>query len=65
MMPSSALILAADFFTRAIATTWAGSSVVPLIGKFSTARWVCARHRASLGTSMSPMLSCSMRVSPS
>ena len=26
-----------------------GSSGVPLIGKFSTARWVCARHRASRG----------------
>ena len=65
MMSSSALILAADFFTRAMATMWAGSRVVPLIGKFSTARWVWARQRASLGTSISPMLSCSVRVSPS
>ena len=62
MMPSSALILAAAFFTRAIATMCDGSRVVPLIGKFSTARWVWARHNASLGTSMSPMLSCSVRV---
>ena len=62
MMPSSALIRAAAFFTRAIATTCDGSRVVPLIGKFSTARWVCARHSASRGTSMSPMLSCSVRV---
>ena len=33
----------------------AGSIGVPLIGKFSTARWVCARHRASRGTWTSPM----------
>ena len=62
MMPSSALTRAAAFFTRAIATMCAGSRVVPLIGKFSTARWVWARQRASVGTSMSPMLSCSVRV---
>ena len=62
--PSWALTRAVDFFTRAIATTCAGSRVAPLIGKFSTTRSVWARHRASAGTSMSPMLSCSVRVSP-
>ncbi len=41
----------------------AGSSGVPEIGKFSTARWVWARHRASAGTRTSPMVSCSMRYS--
>ncbi len=35
------------------------------IGKFSTARWVCARHRALAGTRTSPMVSCSMRYSTS
>jgi hypothetical protein len=33
----------------------------PLMGKFSTARWVCAPHKASAGTLSSPMLSCSTR----
>ncbi|MNV70150.1 hypothetical protein D3C71_1630960 [compost metagenome] len=33
----------------------------PDTGKFSTARWVCAPHRASAGTCSSPMLSCSVR----
>ena len=31
------------------------------IGKFSTARWVCAAHLASAGTFTSPMESCSIR----
>ena len=35
----------------------------PLIGKFSTARWVCAPQSASFGTLSFPMLSDSMRVS--
>ena len=59
--PRSALTLAAAALTCAIALTCSASSVVPLIGKFSTARWVCARQRASTGTWTSPMLSCSMR----
>ena len=46
-MPSSPLTRAADAFTRPIAWMSAGSIGVPLIGKFSTARWVCARHRAT------------------
>ena len=33
----------------------------PEIGKFCTARWVCAPHSASAGTCSSPMLSRSMR----
>src|SRR4029453_5051912 len=37
----------------------------PEIGKFSTARWVCARHSAVIGTRTSPMVSCSMRYSTS
>ena len=61
---SRALTRAAAALTSAIAWMWSGSSGVPLIGKFSTARWVCARHSASLGTSISPMLSCSTRISP-
>ena len=36
---------------------------VPEIGKFSTARWVWARHFAQAGTRTSPMESCSMRYS--
>ena len=35
------------------------------IGKFSTARWVCARHNAFLGTRTSPIVSCSIRYSTS
>ena len=35
----------------------------PEIGKFSTARWVCARHLARAGTRTSPIESCSMRKS--
>ncbi len=33
----------------------------PEIGKFSTARWVCARHLAAAGTRTSPIESFSMR----
>src|SRR3954454_17937131 len=51
MTPSSALTLAAAAFTWAIATTCCASRVLPLIGKFSTARWVWASiaHPAGLG----------------
>ena len=61
--PSSALARAAAALIRASAWTRAAGSGRPLIGKLSTARWVCARHRASAGTSTSPMESCSVRVS--
>ena len=50
-------------FTSPIAWISAGSIGVPLIGKFSTARWVWARHRASRGTWTSPIESCSVRNS--
>ncbi len=61
--PRSSLALAAAALTCASAWTWRGWRVRPLIGKFSTARWVWARQRASRGTSTSPMESCSVRVS--
>ena len=35
------------------------------MGKFSTARWVCAWYLAFFGTRTSPMVSCSMRYSMS
>ena len=38
-----AFALAAAFLTCARAWMWAGSRPLPEIGKFSTARWVCAR----------------------
>ena len=57
----SRLARAADAFTWPIAWIRAGSIGVPEMGKFSTARWVCARHSASAGTRTSPMESCSMR----
>ncbi len=59
--PSSALTSAAAPLIWASARIWAGSSPRPEIGKFSTARWVCARHSASAGTSTSPIVSCSIR----
>ena len=37
------------------------STVVPEIGKFSTARCVWACHLAALGTRTSPIESCSIR----
>src|SRR6478735_186780 len=61
--PSAALAVAAAALTWASAWTCRGCSVRPLIGKFSIARWVWARHRASRGTSTSPIESCSVRVS--
>ncbi len=58
---SSRLARAAACLTSASARTSRGSSGVPLIGKFSTARWVCARQSASAGTRTSPIESCSVR----
>ena len=60
--PRSAFVRAAAALTRARAWTSDAGSGRPLIGKFCTARWVCARHRASAGTSTSPMESCSVRT---
>src|SRR4051794_31336815 len=48
---------------RARAAMCERSSVCPEMGKFSTARWVCARHLALAGTRTSPIESCSMRNS--
>src|SRR5690625_167748 len=61
MTPSSALARAAARFTCASARIWPDSNGVPLIGKFSTARWVWARYRADAGTRTSPIVSCSIR----
>ena len=52
--PSRPLVRAAACLTSASARTSRGSSGVPLIGKFSTARWVWARHSASAGTAPRP-----------
>ena len=41
-VPSSLLASAAAFLMRASAAICVDSSPVPEIGKFSTARWVCA-----------------------
>ena len=41
--PSSAFARAAAFLMRASASMWLRSRRLPEIGKFSTARWVCAR----------------------
>jgi len=59
--PSSALTRAAAPLTRPSAAISAGSIGVPEIGKFSTARCVCAAKSASRGTRTSPIVSCSMR----
>ena len=59
--PSLALTYAAAALIRASAARCAGSSPRPEIGKFSTARWVCARYKACAGTRTSPMVSRSMR----
>jgi hypothetical protein len=59
--PSAALTYAAAALIRASAATCVGSSPRPEIGKFSTARWVCARYRAAAGTRTSPIVSRSMR----
>ena len=47
--PSSPLTRAAPPSPAPARGSCRGSRVVPLIGKFSTARWVCARHSASVG----------------
>ena len=61
--PSSALTCAAAALIRARASMWARSRRCPEMGKFSTARWVWARHLACAGTRTSPMESCSIRYS--
>ena len=54
---------AASPFTSASARMSRRSIGSPEIGKFSTARWVCAPHLASTGTRTSPIESCSIRYS--
>ena len=61
--PSRALTVAAADLIRASARIWVCSRVRNEIGKFSTARCVCAWYLASFGTRTSPMVSCSMRYS--
>ncbi len=61
--PSSALTVAADRLIAASAWTRGASTRCPLTGKFSTARWVWARHLAATGTRTSPIESCSVRNS--
>ena len=52
---------AASALISASARTSARSIGSPEIGKFSTARWVCAPQCASAGTRTSPIESCSTR----
>ena len=63
--PRSLFTWAQAPFSRPSARIWVRSSPRPEIGKFSTARCVCARHSALTGTRTSPMVSCSMRYSTS
>ncbi len=56
-----ALTAAASPLIWASARISRGSIVKPEIGKFSTARWVWAPYRASIGTFTSPIESCSVR----
>src|SRR3954452_16475250 len=63
--PSEAFTIAADALICASACTNSGASGRPEIGKFSTARCVCARHRAFRGTLTSPIVSCSILNSTS
>src|SRR5674536_331591 len=63
MTPSSALTAAAAPLIAASALISDRSIRSPETGKFSTARWVCARHLAAAGTRTSPMESCSIRNS--
>ncbi len=61
--PRSAFTRAAAALIRASAAICARSRRCPEIGKFSTARCVCARHLAHDGSRTSPMESCSTRCS--
>ena len=59
--PRSLFTCAQAALSRAMARIWFRSRPRPEIGKFSTARWVWARHRALAGTRTSPIVSCSIR----
>ena len=58
---SRALTVAPAPLIEASAPISSRSMVRPEIGKFSTARWVCAPQRAWAGTRTSPIESCSIR----
>src|SRR5262245_9365022 len=62
-MPSSALTVAAHPLIDASAAISSREMRRSEIGKFSTARWVWAPHRAQTGPSPGPSVSCSVRVS--
>ena len=62
-MPSSRLTTAALRFTSASARISSGGMRSPEMSKWCRERWVCAPHRRSAGTSMSPKVSFSMRGS--
>lgn len=59
--PSRTLTRAAACLTNPSALMCAAESGTPEIGKFSTARCVCACHLACTGTRTSPIESCSIR----
>ena len=59
--PSSALTRAAAPLMHPSAPIRSRPIRSPDTGKLSTARWVCAPHSASAGTSTSPIESCSTR----
>ncbi len=61
--PRSARTLAPKPLIRASPRISSRSIGRPEIGKFSTARWVWARHLARAGTRTSPIESCSTRKS--
>src|SRR3954453_405318 len=61
--PSSPLATAAALLIAPRAATSCRSMGMPESGKFSTARWVWARHNAVAGTRTSPIESCSTRNS--
>src|SRR5271156_6728173 len=63
--PRSLFTCAQAPFSSPSARIWVRSRPRPEIGKFSTARWVWARHNAFAGTRTSPMVSCSMRYAVS
>ncbi len=61
MRPRRQLACAAAFFRVAKARMTSTGIVCPPMGKFSWLRCVWAPHKASAGTRISPMESCSMR----
>ena len=62
-LPRSLFTCAQAALSKPSARICCASRPRPEMGKFFTARCVCARQRASTGTLTSPMVSCSMRYS--